>query len=371
MKEQNEIIENEKQEVIETDTAEGSATVEKVEENMETTEESTEDTVAASSETLDETEVETQIENMKKNDAAKMLVQKAKIIVKESEDQLDECKLLLESDLNNYQKAKQELKDNGMDECELLLRQLGYESEGNSDLKEDTVVFEPKAEVAPIRISDVSSGKFSSFLVALITAIVTLAGMAFFASEKLGITVNIANLADPLERAPIAKFYGKLIGLPGDATIGSTFMVLVALLIMFIIYKIRVSRRANKNLRVATEQLAEAEEYTEQKSSCKDQMDKVDAYIHEAIETLKTYEVILNEQKGKLERILHIEHDKIETSDFHHKSNIEMKDTEELINGIKDFMSVPMSEEGKLSGKSSLYLHRAKSRIQKVLDRLY
>jgi hypothetical protein len=48
-----------------------------------------------------------------------------------------------------------------------------------------------------------------------------------------------------------------------------------------------------------------------------------------------------------------------------------MKDTHELIAAIKDFMSVSMSEEGKLSGKSSLFLHRAKSKIQKVLDRLY
>jgi len=48
-----------------------------------------------------------------------------------------------------------------------------------------------------------------------------------------------------------------------------------------------------------------------------------------------------------------------------------MQDTSELIHAIKDFMSVPMSEEGKLSGKSSLFLHRAKSKVQKVLDRFY
>jgi len=35
-------------------------------------------------------------------------------------------------------------------------------------------------------------------------------------------------------------------------------------------------------------------------------MDKVDAYIHDAIKTLKTYEVVLHEQKAKLERILHV-----------------------------------------------------------------
>ena len=105
---------------------------------------------------------------MNKNDAAKMMVQKAKIIVKESEDQLAECKLLLASDLENFEEAKRELRENGMDSAEELLAQLGYESEDKSELNEDIIVFEPKEELEPVCIAEVSSGKFSSLIVALI-----------------------------------------------------------------------------------------------------------------------------------------------------------------------------------------------------------
>jgi len=382
MKEQNEVVENleeKNEEVLEEGVAQtGDAVEELKEDTTEEKENSGEEVVDEAEEEISEEieageeDIASAIKNMKKNDAAKLLVEKAKFIVKDAEDQLAECKLLLASDLKDYDKAVQELKANGMDASEALLSQLGYiadeeESEEDKNI-EDVVVFEPKEEVAPLHIKDVSSGKFTGFIMALLGGVVTFAGMAFVASEKLGITVDLSQLTT---MEPVYSWYSRLIGLKGDVFYGRIFMILVALLIVWLIYKIRVSIKASANLNHSTEQLEAAEEYTVHKSSCKDEMDRVDAYIHDAIKTLKTYQVIFNEQKGKLERILHIEEDQIETASYHHKSLIEMKDTHELIVDIKDFMSVPMSEEGKLSGKSSLFLHRAKSRIQKVLDRLY
>jgi len=381
MKEQNEVIENleEKiQEVTEEVEAQVEDVVDEIKEDTAESKENTEEEVSEikeeTSEEVEEVEedLDSQIKNMKKNDASKLLVKKARIIIKDAEHQLDECKLLLASDLKDYDNAVQKLKANGMDASEELLTQLGYvsdeeESEEDKNI-EDVVVFEPKEELAPLHIKDVSSGKFTGFIMGLLGGVVTFGGMAFVASEKLGITVDLSQLTT-LE--PVYSWYSRLIGLKGDMFYGRIFMILVALLVVWLIYKIRVSMKASANLSHSTKQLAAAEEYTAHKSSCKDEMDKVDAYIHDAIKTLKTYQVVLNEQKGKLERILYIEEDKIETSSYHHKSLIEMKDTHELIATIKDFMSVPMSEDGKLSGKSSLFLHRAKSRIQKVLDRLY
>ena len=99
--------------------------------------------------------------------------------------------------------------------------------------------------------------------------------------------------------------------------LGSIFIAAIVFLVVFIVYKIRVSIKAARNLSIATKQLEVAEEYTAQKgSSCKEEMDKVDAYIHDAIKTLKTFKVILHEQEAKLERIYHIEQDKIEDLDF-------------------------------------------------------
>ena len=381
MKEQNEVIENleeKTEEVVEEVAVEVADTIDDLKEEASEVTENVEEEIAETQEEISEeveeveADVASQIENMNKNDAALMLVKKARIIVKDAENQLEECKLLLASDLKDYDKAVQELKANGMDASEELLTQLGYvsdeeESEEDKNI-EDVVVFEPKEDVAPLNIKDVSSGKFTGFLMGLLGGVVTFAGMAFVGSEKLGITVDLSQLTT---MEPVYSWYSRLIGLKGDMFYGRMFMILAALLIVWLIYKIRVSMKASANLNDATAQLEAAEEYTAQKGSCKDEMDRVDAYIHDVIKTLKTYQVIFNEQKGKLERILHIEEDQSETASYHHKSLIEMKDTDELISAIKDFMGVPMSEEGKLSGKSSLFLHRAKSKVQKVLDRLY
>ena len=316
-------------------------------------------------------EIEPHIENLKKNDAAKLLVKKATIIVDEAENQLDQCKLLLSNDLKEYEAAKDKLAGNGMEACETLLSKLGYKDEESVEIDEDMVVFEPKEELEPIRIQEVSSGAFGSFILGLIAAFVTAAGMVYLATMKLGMTLDISKVPTAEAMKPILKWYSSTVGLPGSTTIGTVVIGVVALLVFFLVYKIRMSMRATRNLQMAKEQLEAAEAYSVQKGTCKEEMDKVDAYINDSIGTLTLYQVILNEQRGKLERIVHLEEDKIESADFHHKSNIEMQDTQELITYIKDFITIPMSEEGKLSGKSALFLSRAKSKIQKVIDRLY
>jgi len=379
MKEENEVVKNVEEETVERKTvyekagsyAEETAetieeAVETVEEKMEEVAENVEETVAEMDEEVDE-----HIDTMKKHDAAKILVEEAKIIVKDAEDQLEECKLLLASDLEEYEKAKQELKEHGLNESEILLEKLGYKAEESSDSDEDTVLFEPKEEMEPIVIQDVSSGSFTGIILALIAGVLTLAGLIYLATEKIAMTLDVSKVPTVESMNPVMKWYASLLGMGNNPLVGGAMIALAVLVVMWIVYKIRVSLKASSNLQMAKAQLEAAEEYTKQKGTCKEEMDKVDAYIHDAIKTLKTYEVVLHEQKAKLERILHVENDKIENADFHHKSNMEMQDTSELIHAIKDFMSVPMSEEGKLSGKSSLFLHRAKSKVQKVLDRFY
>ena len=381
MKEENEVIEKleeKTEELTEDITTEVTDTIDELKEEGNEVVENIEEEVAEAEEKISEEveEVEedlnSQIKKMKKNDASKLLVKKAKIIVKDAEYQLEECKLLLASDLKEYDKAVQELKANGMDASEELLTQLGYvsdeeEAEENKNI-EDVAVFEPKEDVAPIYIKDVSSGKFTGFIMGLLGGVVTFGGMAFVASEKLGVTVDLSQLTT---MEPIYSWYSRLVGLKGDMFYGRIFMILVALLVVWLIYKIRVSMKASKNLNHATAQLEAAEEYTAQKGSCKDEMDKVDAHIHDTIATLKTYQVLFNEQKGKLQRILHIEGEKEELAEYHQRSISEMQNTQDLINSVKSFMAKSMSEEGKLSAKSTLFLHSAKNKMQKAIDRLY
>jgi len=334
---------------------------------------------ANADEPLDE-EANEAIANLKKHDAAVLLITKTRHIVSDTEKQLDACKLLLQDDLKSYEEAKDSLKRHALDESETLLEELGFSETTQEDfaqeheaetVEESTVVFEAKEEVPPFEVQDVSSGKFTSFLLALIGGFVSFAALVFVATEKVGVTLDVTKVPDYETASQVLGWYATLFGGKPDLFLGGGFVAVVTLLVMALIYGLRVSSRAKRNLDFAKRQLEEAQEYAKLKGNCKEQMDRVDAHMNDAIKVLKTYEVVLQEQNGKLKRILHIEGVQERSDDYHEKSLIEMQDTDMLIRAIKNFIATPMSEEGKLSGKSTMFLHSAKSKLQKFLDRHY
>ena len=308
--------------------------------------------------------------NMKKHIKAKHLVEKAKKIVNEANNRIDACKLLLESNLKEYVDAKSELKKGGFDTCVLLVNQLGYQTTEDEEEK-TTPMFEPKEDAKPIVLKDVSSGKFSGFIYALFGGVAAAIGMVYLATEKLEMTLNVTKIPSEDVMQSILAWFSTIIGMQENVIIGASVLGSVVILVMILIYVIRVNLKARSNLHFAVKQFVEAELYTEQKSNCKQEMDKVDAHIKDAIETMKTYEVLLNEQKGKLQRILYIEGSKEKSAGYHDKSYLEIRDTKELIRTIKEFMDISMSEDGKLSAKSVLFLQQAKDEIDKTLKRYY
>ena len=321
--------------------------------------------------TLDDSDALAQIDGMKKNDAAAMLIEKTKHIVNDAEKQIEACKLLLEEDLKGYSDAKKALEEEALNESEELLTVLGFENAEDEDgEREEVVVFERKEELPPFVVKEVSSGKFTGFLMALIAGILTFVSMVYVATEKVGITLDVTKVPSAETAKSVLGWYATLFGGKPDLFLGGAFVGIVTLLVMWIVYAIRVSTRARSNLAFAKQQLSEAEAYVRQKGSCKEEMDKVDAHIQDAIVTMKSFQVLLHEQNAKLKRIMHIEGHK-ENSEYHDKSREEMRHTRMLIDAIREFMSIPMSEEGKLSGKSTLFLHSAKSKLQKMIDRLY
>jgi len=167
----------------------------------------------------------------------------------------------------------------------------------------------------------------------------------------------------------IFGWFGTQLGRPDDVINGGLAVGGVVLVVMVLIYLLRVGLKGSSNLRFATEQMKETQKYITHKTNCKVEMDRVDAHITEAVKLLQDYEIMLNEQQGKLKRILHFEGVKDTSSEYHSKSESEMKNTQNLVDNIERFIATPMSEEGKLSGQSSLFLHSAKEALQKVLAR--
>lgn len=361
-------VEDETSEMIEEIIEEADKDVSESEEKIiDDIEEKIEEEIEQSEESLEDPPLP---KNMKKHIKAKHLVEKAKKIVNEANKRIESCRLLLESDLKEYGDAKLELKKGGLDACVLLLNQLGYQTK--EDEKEKTTpVFEPKEDVKPMVLKDVSSGKFSGLIYALLGGIATAIGMVYLATEKLEMTLNVTKVPSESVIQSILAWFSTIIGVQENVAIGTGVLGFVVLVVMILIYVIRVSLKARSNLHFAVKQFVEAELYTEQKTNCKQEMDKVDAHIKDSIETMKTYEVLFNEQKGKLQRILYIEGSKEKSAGYHDKSYLEIRDTKELIHSITDFMDISMSEEGQLSSKSVLYLQNAKDQIDKILQRFY
>jgi hypothetical protein len=316
-----------------------------------------------------EGEIDEHLGDLNKNDAAVLLIKKAKHIVQDAEAQMEACKLLLSDYLKEFEDAKTSLKNGGMEESEELLDTLGFDKDEDEE-PEEVVAFEAKEEVSPVYIRDISSGKFTGFLLALIFGVATLLGLVYVATQKLGIPLDLNKIPTAETRNSVLSWFGSLVGM-NDPMVGGAMLAVVVLLVMWIVYAIRVSVRASSNLEFAKEQLKQAEEYASLKGTCKDEMDKVDAHIKDAIKMMKTYEVIFHEQKAKLRRIQHLEQNGEESPEYHEKSLKEMEDTYDLIKTIKDFLKTPMAEEGKLSGKSTLFLYRAQNRLEKMIDRLY
>ena len=309
---------------------------------------------------------------MKKHHKAKVLVEEAKGIVKVAEEQTEECRLLLEGDLKEYETAVEALRSGGMDQSESLLGELNFEVTHDDIDMDDVVGFDTNEDDSePIFVKDVTSGIFSGFFLSLLGGLATLAGLAYYAISKLGLDFNLGNIFSNETLQSVFKWFAGAIGRPDDVMNGGLLVAAITLAVMALIYMVRVALKGNKNLHFATRQLEDAQTYVSKKKNCKDEMEKVDEHIHDAIATLKTYQVLFDEQKGKLNRILHVEGQKEATSDYHHKSIEEMQETQKLLDAVKGFMEKPMSSAGKLSDTSVLFLHRAKSKIEKMIERLY
>jgi len=307
----------------------------------------------------------------KKNVKTMHLVKKTKKMLKEVNDREEACKRLLEKDIKAYEDARSALKTNGLDACTSLLKRLGYQTRNDELEEKETVVFTPKKELKPLVLKDISRGRFSGLLLALLGGIVTAIGLVYLATEKVNMTLNVTRVPSEDETQSILAWFSTLLGLHEDVTIGAGVLGFLVILVMILIYVSRVSSKTSCNLHVAVKQFVEAEFYIAQKTNCQAETDKIDMHIKDTIGIMRTYEVLFTEQKGKLERILYVEGEREKSIDYHNKSYAVIRETKELIRAIREYMNSPMVEEGKLSVKSVFLLHHVKKQADKMLKRFY
>jgi len=393
---QDEIVQQETQEIQEeVDTSLDDVRLDDVQEETEVEEVSEFQVEETEDNTYDE------LSNLSNTDAVTLLVKKAKILVDEANSQCADIKQTLQNDLKDYEEAKANLKDTVLSVNSELINHLGFQQEKLDELEaqeegiqyldeqetldeiqesievlqqddfQEAPAYEIKSDIAPMYVQEPSSGGFGAFLMGLIGGGVTLAGMAYFASTKLGIKLDPSKLPSMETCKPIFEYYAKLVQ-QSDPNIGMGLMGASAFLVFLILYKIKKGSRAAKNLEFAKVQLMQAEEFVAQKEDTKAKFEEIDTHLKDAIDTFKLYGVILNEQNGKLARIMFVEADKIADGNFHEKSMKEMQDTQELISEVKEYVATPLADEnGSLSNDIKNALANLRVKVENVLKRLY
>ena len=393
---QQEEIVQEVQEELEV-SADDNTQEEAVEENTTETEE---DIIDEEPQEVQNT-IDDDLAGLSNADAVTLLVKKAKILVDEANSKCDDVKQTLQNDLKDYEEAKADLKATVINVNNELMNHLGFQQEKIEELEaqeegiqyaqeqeilddieesievlkqedfQEAPAYEVKSDISPMYVQEPSSGGFGAFVMGLIGGAATFGGMAYFASTKLGIKLDPTKAPSMETCKPIFEYYTKLVQ-QTDPNIGMGLMGISALLVFTILYKMKKGSKAAKNLDFAKVQLSQAEEFVSQKEEAKNRLEEIDSHLKEAIDTFKLYGVILNEQNGKLARIMFVEADKIADGNFHDKSLQEMQDTQELIEKVKEYIATPLTNEsGTLSHDIKKSLANLTAKVDSVLERLY
>ncbi len=300
------------------------------------------------------------------------LIREARELVEKSDHEVKDCMEILDEDIDAYEGMRSKVVDGSLHTTESLLEEVGFEPETIEDSGEEGVKFTMEEAVEPMQVRDLSSGKFGAFILALIFGIAVVAGWIYVATEKLGMTLDITKVpAKDVQEKILSWIGGGITGGEGNPVIGMVILAVSALVVMWIVYKIRVYIREVHNQKVAEEINENAKFYCTKKEECKKEMEKISEHIHRAIASLKTYDIFFEELNAKIKRILHLE-GKVPFREYHPKSKEEIKHATILINSFKELVSTPMAgENGSLSEEGKRALERSNRTLELHREKLY
>jgi hypothetical protein len=303
-----------------------------------------------------------------KHSKAKSLIEKAKKIADEATGRIEACRRILEDGLSVYEEVRSVLKQDALKACVSLLKQSGNQinREEEGRLEAELPKQKPLKHFVP---KTISSGRAAGLFYALVGGIATAIGMIFLAIKKLEMTPDLTKVPSENEMDSILAWFSTIIGVQENVAIGTAVWGFTVLSVMILIYLAYLRLKARNNLHLAIKQFVEAELYAEQQPDCKEELEKLDAHIQDTIGTLKAYQVLLNEQKGKLQRILYFEGEKEKGASYHSKSLAEIEETKELVERIIDLIEIPVVEDGKIHEQSMYALQKAKEKLYDVIKR--
>ncbi len=311
-----------------------------------------------------------------KNEQANELMEKSQEIVSKANKEIETITGSVYKDIDRLQDIKNSFLNTTFTKSQILLEKASYNyNKKNSnepfELYLDDVLDDTDDDIF---FKNISSGRFIGFILSLLTMLLVVVGWIYLAISNLGIKLQLQPPKIP-DNETINKIFtwigGGMTGAEGNVIAGEATVGISALILGFLIYKVYVSIKESKNLKIANHIYENSHNYLTKQQKSKSEIKKIDEYIKQLIPTLEDYKYLLDEQNGKLARILHVEGFKDDYETYHPTSVETMKDTEKLMNKIQDLLSTPIIKDSKLNEKFTFSLYEAKEVYQYFLSKIY
>ncbi len=306
--------------------------------------------------------------SISKNAHAKQLIDESKKIISNIDKEVYQSKRMISQHIDKLKEEKVQLTNATIAHSRALLEKLNHPYTQDDDFEPFEVQLGTANE--DISVKDIGSGWFTGLILALLGMIATALAWLFVSSKMIG-------EAFPLDKIQTGEFFSKMpteklfLWINENPQIGMAVMGLSTLLIGYLIYKVRVSMKGNKNLKIAKDTLENSSNYVNRQQESKSAIVNLDRYITEVTPLIVNYRVLLDEQNAKLERIVHIEGELENNAEYQRTSQEIMADTEKLMESVERLISIPITKEGSVNELSQNALIDAKVLFESYLSKLY
>jgi len=311
-----------------------------------------------------EEEIEEKVKKVKKplskKAESKILMKKAEMLVSKADSDVKEVEDVVAEHVSEFKANKKVLTDNILVETKALLEKVNYEYSVDEELESFELSLGSTKE--KVQIKNIGTGHFSGFIFALLGMLATAGAWLFFASQKTGSVIMLDKVPEQSTLDTIFTWIGGgMTGSTGNPLFGMITLVLSALFIGYLIYKMRIGIKENKNYKVANRVFEKSHVYVEEQKESKGEMKRIDEHILKATPLIEDYVVILDEQNAKLRRILHVEGSLEDVNEYHTNSKHIMDDTANLMKRAERFVNAAVSRDGRFNEDSVNAYREAKA----------
>ncbi len=311
---------------------------------------------------------------LSKNDESKAMMKSAEELIYKADQEVQETQTVVAQNVSTFEKEKLTISNTTITQSMILLEKANYDH--TQELAEEPFEISLGTTTEDVRVSNIGSGGFSGFILALLGMIATAAGWLYIAAQKTGTALDpekmIQTPPTPAELDPLFSWIGGgMTSGTGNPLFGMITVGLSALFIGFMLYKMRVGLKESKNFKVANDTFERSHTYVEQQKESKTEMEHIDAHINKCTPLIESYRVLLDEENAKLQRVLHVEGQLEDSSEYHASSQQIMRDTDRLMDRVEKLITTPITKEGRLNDASVEALIEAKALYESFISKLY